>query len=142
MTTQRNRKLSYWQRFWLALSNQPLPVPIFGFEEAYEVLESPGMKKFENGDGAVPVAIVTTARFMGAQVVIADEVDQHIGLMDSEIKLTVDSNNALQADLERQIEKLKEARRQANQDASVAVNVCQAEISRAQRVKSAFGIAL
>lgn len=142
MTTQRNGKLTYWQRFWLALSNQPLPAPIFGFEEAYEVLESPGMKNFENGDGAVTVAIVATARLLGAQVVIAEEVGQHIDLMDEGIKFTIDSNNTLQADLQRRIEELEEARSQADRNAQVAVDNCQAEIARAQRVKSVFGIAL
>jgi len=140
--TQRNSKLGYWKRLMLALSNQSLPAPIFGFEEAHEVLSSPGMEKFENGDGAVPVAIVATARFMGAKVVIAEEVDQHIGLMDGEIKFSIDSNNVLQADLERQIQEIEEERRQANEEAQAAINTCQAEIARAKRVKSAFGIAL
>ncbi|MCX6762969.1 MAG: hypothetical protein NT093_04295 [Candidatus Moranbacteria bacterium] len=134
--------MTYWQRFWLALSNQPLPALIFGFEEAHEVLSSPGMEKFEKGDGAVSVAIVATARLMGAKVVIAEEVGQHIDLMDEGIKFTIDSNNTLQTDLQRRIEELEEARRQANEDAQAAVDNCQAEIARAQRVKSVFGIAL
>lgn len=140
--TQRNSKLGYWKRLRLALSNQPLPATIFGFEEAHEVLSSPGMEKFEKGDGAVPVAIVATARFMGAEVVIAEEVAQHIGFMNGEIKFSIDSNNTLQADLERQIQEIEEERRQANEGAQAAINACQAEIARAQRVKSAFGIAL
>jgi hypothetical protein len=135
-------QLTYLQRIWAALTGAPEPPYVFGLEDADRLLSSPGVSAFVGGDGAVPVAIVATARFLGAEITVAEEVSAHIDAQNQMIDEAETANYKLQNELDQQILALEVAKGEAKVQTQRTVAACADEVQRAARVEQFFGPAL
>lgn len=132
----------YWQKLWNALFNRPVPVVKFGLEEADRLLSAPGVADFAGRDGAVPVAIVATARLFGAQVTLAREVETHVAAQNERMAIAEEENDALQAELDEQIRILQGAKVTAEAKTRQTVSDCVYQVHRGAVAEEFFRPAL
>jgi len=135
-------KVGYLQRLWNAITGAADPKYIFGLEDADKLLSAPGVSAFVGGDGAVPVAIVATARFLGAKVTVAEEAAAYIQAQNNQIEAAEIGNQELQAELEEQIQALKAAKAVADDETKQTIAACVDGVQWAANVEQFFGPAL
>lgn len=136
-------KLTYWQRLRNALTGTPDPQPVFGFEDAWNVLTAPNMKKYEDAGGEIAEVIATTqvatvVGFTGAKVTVAEEAEGYAQAQSEQIEVAEADNKMLQADLDKRIAALKEAKVVLNEETQQTVATCVGEVQRAARVLNFF----